>query len=145
MSDQAQQDVTDYDQLFPGRFLKAGQLLGKARTVTIQRVFREKLVGGARGEEKRSILAFRETDMQLVLCSTNGQCLRAMFGTHVPDWIGKRVTFYPAPETERGGENWFGRSSAIRVKGSPDIAQPITIEIQMPQRKPRQRTLEVTR
>ncbi len=49
-----------------------------------------------------------------MLNRTNGECLKAMFGRDTGEWIGKRVTLYPA---EYQGE------TAIRVKGSPDMTE----------------------
>ena len=137
----AMSDPTSFDELYPGRFMKAGLFKGRPVTLTIKRVYREKLMGES-GEEGKSIIAFVERDLELVLCKTNGLCLRAMFGTHIPDWIGKRVTLYPS--RDKSGENWFGNDEAIRVKGSPDIERNMSVEIRRPRRKPRTVTLERT-
>jgi hypothetical protein len=64
--------------------------------------------------------------MQHVLCRTNGLCLKAMFGDKLADWIGKRVIFFAG--------QWNGEE-CVRVYGSPDIAAPMTIQIQLPRRK----------
>lgn len=126
----------DYDELFPGRFLKAGLLKGKTQVFTIASVDREALPQENNTERDRGILSFKETKLQLVLNSTNGQCLRAMFGRKVQDWVGKRVGL--VPEKDR-----FGRDEvdAIRIYGSPDITQDMTVEIVMPRKKPRTRVL----
>lgn len=140
MSEHARQKKpVDYDELFPGRFLKAGLFNGKAVTLTIADVDAEPLPQDNGKDRTRGVLTFRETDKQLVLNSTNGQCIRAMFGRKVPDWIGKRVTF--VPERDR-----FGREvvDAIRIAGSPDLSAPIDAEIRMPRKKPKFRKLEVT-
>ena len=74
--------------------------------------------------------------MQLALNSTNGQSLKAMFGRKPLDWIGKRVTF--VPEKDRFGKEVV---DAIRIQGSPDIKEPIDVEIRMPRKKPKTRRL----
>lgn len=129
----------DYDELFPGRFVKAGLFKARPGTLTIAAVDVEPLPQDDGTERMRGVISFRGTPKQWVLNSTNGQCLRAMFGKHLPDWIGKRVTL--ACEQDR-----FGRETvdAIRVQGSPDIAAAIEIEIKLPRRKPRTRHLERT-
>lgn len=129
----------DYDELFPGRFLKAGLLNGRDVTLTIAQVDIEPLPQDDGKTRVRGVITFQKTDKQLVLNSTNGQCLRAMFGRKVQDWIGKRVTL--RAELDNFGSK---KVDAIRIAGSPDLAEPMTIEISMPRRKPRQRRLEVT-
>lgn len=130
----------DYDQLYPGRFLKAGLFKGKNVTMTIVSVDIEALPQEKGGDRVRGILSFKETKMQLVLNKTNGECMRAMFGRKPQEeWLNKRVTF--APEKDR-----FGREvvDAIRIVGSPDISEPIDVEIRLPRKKPKMRRLQVT-
>ena len=85
------QKPVDYDELFPGRFLKAGLFRGRAVTLRITDVDVEPLPQDKGGDKMRGIITFAGTDKQLVLNSTNGQCIRAMFGKGVREWIGKRV------------------------------------------------------
>lgn len=131
----------DYDEMFPGRFLKAGLIQGK-QIFTITAVDKEKMPQQGKPDKVRGILSFSETPMQLLLNSTNGQCLRAMFGKKVQqDWPGKKIVL--CQEKDR-----FGRDvvDAIRVYGSPDIAQDITVTIDLgPRRKPVTRTLRAPR
>jgi hypothetical protein len=129
----------DYDEMFPGRFLKAGLFKGKPATLTIADVMLEDLPQDKGGERTRGILCFRQTKMQLVLNSTNGQCIREMFGRKPADWVGKSVTFVPEKDK-------FGRETvdAIRVQGSPDIKEAIEVEIRMPRKKPKIRRLVPT-
>lgn len=127
----------DFDRLFPNRFLKAGEFQRRDVTLTIARVQLEELEG-AKGKENKAIIAFRETPKQLVLNKTNGLSIKAMFGRETDNWVGKRVTLYPA-------EIKFEDSDlAIRVRGSPDIAAHITFELKLARKKPRQVTLQKT-
>lgn len=130
---------TDYDQLFPGRFLKAGLFQGKPVTMTITGVELEALPQERGPDKPRGVISFRETPMQLVLNSTNGQCLAAMFGRKVQEWVGRKVTL--SPEEDAFGKD---RVPCIRVKGSPEIEQQIEVEIKLPRKKPRKRTLVPT-
>ena len=115
-----------YDQLYPGRFLKAGSFEGKQVTLTIRDVNIEELEGDD-GKKVKAIIAFQETEMQLVACKTNGYSIKAMFGDKLADWIGKHVTLFPS--------TWNGEP-AIRVWGSPDIPKDQPITITLPRRKP---------
>lgn len=124
-----------YDELFPGRFLKSGLFQGKDVTLTIKGVRTEKLPGDQGGEKTKGIIAFKETPLELVLNRTNGECFKALFGSKDVDvsWVGKRVTLFPAPfHDNMSGED----TTAIRVRGSPDLAADLKIEIKLPRKKP---------
>jgi hypothetical protein len=139
MSEHAQQRApVNYDELFPGRFLKAG-LFVTPRTLTIKRIDTEPMPQDDGRDRVRGIISFERTDKQLVLNSTNGQCLRAMFGSALVEWIGKRVTFQS--EQDRFGKDVV---DAIRIVGSPDLAQDLTIEVKLPRKKPKSRVLRKT-
>lgn len=127
----------DFDGLFPNRFLKAGEFQKKDVTLTISAVKIEELEG-TKGKENKAIVSFAHTAKQLVLNKTNGLSIKAMFGRETNDWIGKKVTFFPA-------EIKFEDSDlAIRVRGSPDIPGPITFELKLARKKPRSVTLQKT-
>ena len=107
--------VTDFDELYPGRFLKAGLFQGKPWTLEITKVHLEK-IQGEKGPEKKGILTFRQTEMQLVLNRTNGICLLEMFGRVLPKWVGTKSRSIPA----RGKASQ--RSASTAVPSSPKIA-----------------------
>ena len=121
----------DYDALFPGRFLKAGEMNGKSATLTITAIQLEALPQEKGGERIRGVFSFRGTKKQLILNQTNGQAMRAMWGRDTGDWVGKRVTLQP---------EWvmFGREKvlAVRVAGSPDLAGPVEFMLTLPRKKP---------
>jgi hypothetical protein len=121
-----QKPITHFDQLYPGRFLKAGLFAGKSPTLTISGARTEKLEGD-QGPQVKAILSFAETEMDLVMCKTNGLCIKAMFGPDIENWIAKKVTFCVG--------KWKGED-CIRVAGSPDIDRIIPVEIKLPKRKP---------
>lgn len=128
----------DYEELYPGKFLKAGLFKGRDVTLTIQRVILEVLEGD-KGKERRGILVFAETERQLVLNKTNGICLKGMFGRETDAWVGKQVTLYPT-------EVMFGTTKdlGIRVRGSPDLPRNIEVEIKLAKKKPRKVVMEKT-
>ncbi len=120
----------DYDELFPGRFLKSGEFQGKDVTLRIAGVDIEELPDEKGTPNKdgvrvrvRGIISFEKTKKQLVLNRTNGECIKALFGRKTDDWIGRRVTFFPAVVDAFGEQ-----TTAVRVRGSPDIDKPITFQ-----------------
>ena len=126
------QKPVEYDQLYPGRFIKAGELLGRKVTVTIADVDLEELMGEDNKPKQKATLTFKETPKQLVMCKTNGISIKAMFGTKLAEWIGKRVTLFP--------DTWNGEP-CIRIWGSPDIERDIEVEISLPRRRPFKKTM----
>lgn len=125
----------DFDQLYPGRFIKAGELLGKKVTLTIADVDLEDLMGEDNKPKAKATLSFKETEKQMVMCKTNGICLKAMFGKKLSDWLGKRITIFP--------DTWNGEP-AIRIWGSPDIEEESEVEVALPRRRPFKKTMHRT-
>lgn len=118
---------TVFDELYPGRFLKAGLLKGGKPTLTIKDVDVEELTGEDNKPKKKAIVSFEERPMELVICKTNGLSIKAMFGAELKNWIGKRVTLFQG--------QWNGEE-CIRVWGSPDIDKSLDVAIVLPRRKP---------
>ncbi len=130
-------DVVDFDEMYPGRFLKAGEFKGRDVNLTIVKAQLDELEGN-KGTETKGVLTFAETPKQLVLNKTNGLCIRAMFGRKVPDWVGKRVTFYPAKIDSDMAD------IAVRVRGSPDLEADVQFTLQLPRKTPKQLTMKKT-
>jgi hypothetical protein len=116
-----------FDQLYAGRFLKAGELLGKKVTLTIRDVDLEELQSDDGAKKAKAIISFDETEKKLVACKTNGLCIKAMFGKVLADWVGKRITLFE--------DSWNGEP-CIRLWGSPDITEEIQVEVALPRRRP---------
>lgn len=125
------QPPVDWDELYPGRFIKAGDFKGKKPTLRISEVRIEELVGD-KGPQIKGVISFERTEKQWALNKTNGICLKGMFGRMVQDWVGKRVTLFAAVHD---GE------PCIRVWGSPDIERDMQLEIQLPRKRPTQMTM----
>jgi hypothetical protein len=119
-------DPTDWDQLYPGRFMKAGEFQGKKPTLTITAVKLDELEGN-KGKQVKGIISFKETDKALALNRTNGICIKAMFGRKVQEWNGKRVTLFAGI---------WNDEECIRVWGSPDIAADQEISVELPRKRP---------
>ncbi len=116
----------DFDELYPGRFMKAGELGDRKCSFTIADVDIEELEGES-GKKVKGVISFTETAKQFCLNKTNGICLREMFGRKVQGWIGKRISLFK-------GE-WNG-DDCIRIWGSKDIAADMPIVVQLPRKKP---------
>jgi len=121
----------DWDELYPGRFLKAADLKGKKVTLKISGVKLEELIGD-KGPQVKGLISFDKTEKQLALNKTNGICLKDMFGKKVQEWIGKRVTLFPTT---------YNDDDCIRVWGSPDIEADRQVAIQLPRKRPFQMTM----
>lgn len=121
-----------YDDLYPGRFLKAGNFDGKKVTLTISDADTEELEGDDGKTTTKAIVSFSETPRKLVACKTNGLCFKAMFGAELANWIGRKVTLFP--------DTWNGEP-CIRVWGSPELEQDQSVEIKLPRRRAQTRTL----
>jgi hypothetical protein len=122
---------TSYDQLYPGRFIKAAELLGKKVTLTMTDVELEDLEGDD-GKKTKCIISFKETPKKLVACKTNGFCIKEMFGKELAAWIGKRITLF---------EDVWNDEPATRIWGSPDIEEEIEVTVALPRRRPFKKTM----
>lgn len=122
----------DFDELYPGRFLKAGDFAAGPRTLRIRSVDLEDLPDEKTGGTKaRGVVAFEGEDRELVLNKTNGLLIRAMFGRSTKDWIGKRVTFWMDTKVKFGSKT----VEAVRVYGSPEIPKDLPVPIKHPKKK----------
>lgn len=124
----------DWDELYPGRFLKASEFKGKQVTLRISDVRIEELIGD-KGPQIKGIISFERTDKQWAINRTNGICAKMMFGSKVQAWIGKRITLFPALHD---GE------PCIRVWGSPDIDKDFDVLVQLPRKRPFTMTMHKT-
>lgn len=124
----------DWDELYPGRFLKAVDFKGGKVTLRISEVKIEELVGD-KGPQIKGVISFEKMEKQWALNKTNGICLKEMFGKKVQEWVGKRVTLFPS--------QWDGED-CIRVWGSPEIDADRNVTIALPRKRPFQMTMHRT-
>jgi hypothetical protein len=125
------QKPVEWDELYPGRFIKTGDLKGKNVTLTIASVDLDELEGET-GKKVKGVISFERTEKQLALNKTNGICLKEMFGKKVQEWVGKRVTLMPSM--------WNGED-CIRVYGSPDLPESKEITVSLPRKRPMAMTM----
>ena len=131
----------DWDELYPGRFLKAGQLGERKITLTIAEVVVDKLIGDDGKPKKKGVISFQGTEAQWALNRTNGICLLEMFGRKPQEWVGHKVTLYQG-KVESGSQRG---EPAIRVWGSPELERDRDVEIALPRKRPFRITLHATR
>lgn len=124
----------DWDELYPGRFIKAVDLKGKPVTLKITAIDMEELEGN-KGIQRKGTVSFAGTEKKLALNKTNGICLKAMFGKKVQEWVGHRVTLFPTRHND---------DDAIRVYGSPEIKADFEITIALPRKRPFDMTMRKT-
>lgn len=123
---------TVYDQLYPGRFIKAPELLGKKVTLTMTDIELEDLQGDDGKAQTKCIISFKETPKKLVACKTNGLCIKEMFGKELANWMGKRVTLF---------EDVWNGEPATRIWGSPDLVADLEVTVSLPRRRPFKKTM----
>lgn len=122
----------DYDELYPGQFLKSGAFAEwEKKPLTIADVDVDDLESD-KGKRTKGTVEFKEVSQKLVLNSTNGQCIKGMFGRALKDWYGKRIALFVS--------EWAGEP-CLRVWGSPDIEADIVVEVKLPRKKPIKMTM----
>lgn len=107
----------DINSAFPSTYLKAADLAGQMRTVTIERVALE-LVGDT---DQKPVVYFVGIPKALVMNRTNGAAIANAYGTETDNWIGKQITLFSAPVSFQGRV-----VDAIRVTASSTGAAQTT-------------------
>lgn len=127
--------------LHPSRFLKSQEFQGKDVTYTIKSIVLEELEDENAQKKVKGLMTFEETPKALVINRTNSDCIKGMFGRETNNWIGKRVTLFPEPFFNRMTKE---HTTAIRVRGSPDIKEATTVTVALPRKKPVQMKMSKT-
>ena len=92
--------MSNWRDSIPSKWLKAPDLEGKPRLVTIKRFTVEKIAEGKTGP----VVWFHGEEKGLGLNITNGKKIEFILGSPDPEhWIGKTIVLYPT-ETEFKGE-----------------------------------------
>jgi hypothetical protein len=124
---------------FSGDYITADSFDGKVPMLTIDHVQKVDLEDDKGKTRSRPVVYFRETKRGWVLNKTSAQALSALFGHETDKWAGKRVSL-GAELVQFGKERVLG----IRVRGSPDIASPVTFDLKLPRKRPQKVTLVPT-
>jgi hypothetical protein len=91
------------DEVFPSKYLKAADLKGKPRIVTIESARYETLKGLDGKENRKIVLYFENVPKSLPLNATNFDAVCDATGfPDTEDWPGQQIELYPAKTTMGG-------------------------------------------
>src|SRR5277367_6620371 len=94
-------------ELYPSKYLSAGDLDDDGIIVTIRSIDVEKMRDGT----DKPVLYFDEIEKGLALNKTNAKTIEKMYGDDTDNWEDERITLFPS-EVVFNGEN----VACIRVK-----------------------------
>jgi len=77
---------------FPSKYIKAPDLNGQARLLTMDRVVEEEVV---KDEDPKPVLYFRGATKGLVLNKTNAQTISGIYGPETDTWAAQPIELYP--------------------------------------------------
>lgn len=112
--------MPNINEAFPSNYLKASDLQGEERVVTIKHVEFEEV---GRDKERKAVIYFAGKQKGLILNKTNARKITELSGSAITEeWAGLQIKVYPT-ETEFGGET----VECIRIKGiTKGRMQPMT-------------------
>lgn len=105
--------MPNIDQMFPSKYIKAGDCEEADLQLTIAAVKQESIGQGDEAETK-FVVYFDEHDKGLVLNKTNASTIAELHGRNTDQWIGKRISLY-ATEVEYGGKVSMGIRIRLRA------------------------------
>ncbi|MFA6134689.1 MAG: hypothetical protein WC869_11805 [Phycisphaerae bacterium] len=108
--------MPNVNDVFPTKYLSAGDLKGQTVRLTIGEVTVETL-GQGRQAQQKPVLYFRGKTKGLALNKTNTNAIAAVYGPETDDWIGAEIDVYPT-KVEYAGD----QVDAIRLKVVPPRA-----------------------
>lgn len=111
--------------------LSAEDLAGRTITAKIESVKGGQFEGEDGGKAKTdrvALIAFVGKEKKMAANTINCTLIEAMWGPEVEGWAGHLLTIGP-DKVEVAG-SFFGQP-CIRVKGSPELKAPMTVEIQL--------------
>lgn len=120
---------------------KGGHVTGTIESVTGAKFEEDAEGGGAKKVDKKALIAFVGKQLKFSANVVNCLLIEKMWGEDYEAWAGHLLTIM-ADKVEVKGK-FFG-DPCIRVKGSPELAAPMTVQIRLPRRKPFTRTLVPT-
>jgi hypothetical protein len=90
------------DDFFPSRFLKASDLKGQRRVLTISKITSEEI---GRDKTRKPVVYFQKCTKGLPLNKTNGKKIAEVVGSNlITDWPGKQIALYVKPDVEYSGQ-----------------------------------------
>lgn len=113
--------MTDYRSMYDKDFIGAWDLKDdKDVTVTITKVVGGSLTAQGGRKSKKPVIYMRGTEKGFAVNSTNGKTIAAMYGKHVEEWVGKRITLYKSSTRDPNGGD--AEIDCIRVR--PRVPAP---------------------
>jgi len=103
----------DISSLFPGKFIKAADLAGNPKVITIASITNETV-----GDDLKPVLRWGGSEQGLVLNKTNAMMIAGDLGQETSDWIGKQIEIYPT-QTQFGTK--IVPAIRVRVPGTADL------------------------
>ena len=126
----AQRRDYSYDDLFPERWLHAPDLDGRTVTLTITAAYAEFIENPKKHKkddagELCGVLSFKGTKREYVLSKQNAWILKALWGKDAAEYVGKRITLAPVPDSSGFTEH----GTRILFVGSPDIEDDLSLNL----------------
>lgn len=112
---------TDYRSLYDKDYIGAWDLKDKDVTVTIVKVKGGELTGPGGRKSKKPVVYMKGTEKGFALNATNGKAIAGMYGNHVENWVGKRITLYKSTTRNPNGD---GEVECIRVRPQIPAGKP---------------------
>ena len=111
--------MPNVNDVYPSKWLRAGDLRGRSHQLTIQDVDTG-IVGQGNDAKTQLILMFQGDWKPLGLNKTNAGAISQLYGDETDDWIGQAVVLFPT-QVDFNGQ----RTDAIRVdvKGTQRVIQ----------------------
>ncbi len=123
----AMSKIVDWDQLYPGRFWKAGLLAPDEKKVLVVSEVHVEPLETEKGIKEKGVITFEGEKLQMPLNKTNGICLREMFGRVPYKWAGHRFAIFSGT---------WANEPCVRIWGSPELTEDKAVTIELPKRKP---------
>ncbi len=105
---------------YPSKYLKATDLGGQDRTVTISACVQDELGQGSEKEIK-PILHFQGREKGLVLNKTNATTIAEVYGDDTESWIGRAIVLFAMTVPFQGK---LVPSIRVRIQSAPQPAVP---------------------
>lgn len=120
---------TDYRSLYDKEYIGAWDLKEKDVVVTIMKVKGGELTGPGGKKSKKPVLYMRNSTKGFAINATNGKAIAGMYGNHVEQWVGKRITLYKSMTRNPNGD---GEVECIRVRPTVPAAKAAGQEEEAP-------------
>lgn len=115
--------MTDYRSLYDKDFIGAWDLKDdKDVTVLITKVIGGNLTGQGGRKTKKPIVYMKGTEKGFAVNATNGKTIAAMYGKHIEEWVGKRITLYKSSTRDPNGGD--AEVECIRVRPRVPVPSP---------------------